>query len=118
MVLSVGVDLMIAQPCAAAAQELAARPAVPKIADSVQVVANDRYRAGALHRLFLGSGYRALWAAPVQVPVLHLDRIAGGLRVVDEHTGAQTRALELVSADGREFRFRSADKYLMIRRPP
>ncbi len=110
MVLSVGLTLMAAQPRAAATQELAARPAVPKSADSVQVVAHHGYRAGALHRLFLGSGYRTLWATPVRVPVLHLDRVAGGLRVAGEHRGAQTRALELVSADGREFRFRSADK--------
>jgi hypothetical protein len=110
MLLAVGFELVLADPRAAAAQELAARPAEPRVADSVQVVAGDRYRAGALHRLFLGGGYRALWASPVRVPVLDLDRVAGGLRVIEARGGRQTRSLELVALDGREFRFRSADK--------
>jgi len=78
--------------------------------DSAEVVADGRYLAGPFHRLLLGSGYRDIWATPIRVPVLHLDRVAGGLRVVGDHTGAQTRALELVSEDGRQFRFRLVAK--------
>jgi len=94
----------------AAAQQLAARVHADAAADSEQVVANDDYQAGGFHRMLLGDGYRNLWAEPVRVPVLNLSRVAGGLRVIRESTGKQTRSLELVSRDGRQFRFRSADK--------
>lgn len=86
--------------------------------DSSQVVADDRYRAGGFHRLLLGGGYRGVWATPIRVPVLDLDRVAGGLRVVREHKGAQTRGLELASADGRPFRFRSVAKFEELGLPP
>jgi hypothetical protein len=92
------------------AQQLAARVHADRAPDSVRVVANDQYQAGGFHRLVLGDGYRDVWAAPLRVPVLNLDQVAGGLLVVRENTGHQTRALELKSRDGREFRFRSADK--------
>jgi hypothetical protein len=95
---------------AAGAQELAARAHADRLPDSVEVVANDDYLAGGLHRLLLGKGYRRVWAAPVRVPVLDLAEIGGGLRVVRQSTGKQTKSLEFVSRDGREFRFRSADK--------
>jgi hypothetical protein len=100
--------LVVLRP--AGAQELAARVHADAFADSAQVVANDDYQAGGFHRMLLGDGYRNLWAEPVRVPVLNLSQVAGGLRVIRESTGKQTRSLELVSRDGREFRFRSADK--------
>ena len=94
----------------AEAQQLAVRAHADGSADSAQVVANDDYQAGSFHRMLLGDGYRNLWAEPVRVPVLNLSQVAGGLHAIGETTGKQTRSLELVSRDGREFRFRSADK--------
>ena len=80
------------------------------VGDTVPVVAGGRYGAGAVHRLLFGTGWRVLWAAPIRVPVLDLRRTAGGLRPVARGGGFQTRSLELASAHGREFRFRSVDK--------
>ena len=108
MAVAAGVSLVLVR--SAEAQQLAARVRAERLTDSIQVVASDKYQAGGFHRFFLGKGYREVWAAPARIPVLYLDQIAGGLRVVQENTGKQTRALELKAADGREFRFRSADK--------
>jgi hypothetical protein len=69
-----------------------------------------RYRASGLHSLLLGREYRSLWYTPVTVPVLDLDRFAGGLRAVSKGGGQQTKSLRLVAPDGREFFFRSVDK--------
>jgi hypothetical protein len=76
----------------------------------IKVVAGAGYSAGAVQRFLFGTGWRALWTTPIQVPVLDLKRTAGGLRPLGRGGGFQTRSLELAGADGREFRFRSVDK--------
>jgi hypothetical protein len=83
---------------------------VPAGADSVTVVVGERYRGGAWRRVFLGWGYREVWATPARVAVLDLDSAAGGLTPLRRSGGRQTRGLRLRGADGREYVFRSVDK--------
>ena len=65
---------------AEASQQLASRGLpVELVQDSVDVVAGADYVAGGFHRFLLGGRYRRLWAAPIRVPVLNLERFAGGL---------------------------------------
>ncbi|HUG53255.1 MAG TPA: BamA/TamA family outer membrane protein [Vicinamibacteria bacterium] len=75
-----------------------------------RVVAGERYRAAGLHRLLLGDDYRDLWTMPVELPVLDLQRYAGGLRPVRRVGGQQTKGLALEGADGRDYTFRGVDK--------
>lgn len=74
---SVGLTLLVR---AVDAQQLAARVHADRAPDSIRVVASGQYQAGGFHRLILGDGYRDVWAAPLRVPVLDLDKVAGGLR--------------------------------------
>lgn len=74
-------------------------------------VAGPQYRAGALKRALLGSSYRDLWTTPVRVPVLDLGTFAGGLTPTEEGGGNQTVSLRFRGADGREYAFRSVDKF-------
>ncbi len=66
--------------------------------ESVTVVPGARYRAGWLHRLFLGNHYRNLWTTPVRVEVLDLDTFAGGLKATRRGGG---RANEVAAVRGR-----------------
>jgi hypothetical protein len=77
--------------------------------DSVSVRAGERYAAGGLRRLVLGTGYRDLWTMPVTVPVLDPDTFAGGLAVLERGGGRQTVSLRFGADDGREYVFRSVD---------
>jgi hypothetical protein len=96
---------------AAGAQQIASRTTLGEpTGDSVDVVASSAYLAGGLHRFLLGGRYRQVWAAPIRVAVLDLNRFAGGLTPKERGGGFQTRSLRLEAADGREFRFRSVDK--------
>src|SRR5881392_571144 len=70
-----------------------AAPAAPVTRQTV--VAGARYRAGWLHRLFLGAHYRDLWGTPVEVEVLRL-----------------------LGKDGRQYVFRSIDKDPTLALPP
>ena len=82
------------------------------------VVAGDHYRAGWLHRLFLGAHYRDLWTTPLEVDVLDLSRFAGGLTPTGCGGGRQTKVLRLLGTDGRQYAFRSVDKDPALALPP
>jgi hypothetical protein len=78
--------------------------------DSVTVTAGPRYRAGDLQRWFSGDLYRDLWTTPIRVPVLDLEKFAGGLKPTKTGGGMQTKNLHFDAEDGREFVFREVDK--------
>jgi hypothetical protein len=70
----------------------------------------SRYKAGALHRWLGGTDYRPLWTTPLQIDVLDLASVAGGLTPVRDLGGSETKVLALRGADGRDYTFRSVDK--------
>ena len=82
----------------------------PKSAKTIKVAAGKRYKATALHKLFLGKDYRNLWTTPIEVEVLDLQNFAGGLRPVMRFGGMQTLGLAMKGADGRNYSFRGVDK--------
>src|SRR3989475_856999 len=83
-------------------------PAAPPTRQTV--VAGAHYRAGWLHRLFLGAHYRDLWAMPVEVEVLDLSRFAGGLTPTGCGGRPQTKVLRLPGKGGRPDGFCSVGK--------
>jgi hypothetical protein len=76
----------------------------------IETTPQGRYDASGLQRFFLGDGHRDLWATPVQARVLDLDEFAGGLAVLREGGGLQTRSLRFQGEDGQVWNFRSVDK--------
>lgn len=76
----------------------------------VRVIPGPQYRAGWLHRLLFGSGWRDVWTTPIDVDVLDLDSFAGGMKPLKRGGGFQTRSLRFTTPNGRQFKFRSLDK--------
>jgi hypothetical protein len=89
---------------------LAAQEARPVREDSVSIRAGVHYEAGSTRRAILGSDYRDLWTAEIQVPLLRPDSFAGGLTLLQRGGGKQTVSLRFRGADQREYVFRSVDK--------
>lgn len=83
-------------------------PAVAE--EEARVAASDRYEAGRVHRFVLGGGYRDLWEAPIELPVLDLSEIGGGLTPTRRFGGLQTAVLGFKGEDGRAYSFRGTDK--------
>jgi hypothetical protein len=77
---------------------------------TVTLAAGPEYEAGSLHRFFFGSHYRDLWATPLKVEVLDLNRFAGGLTPLRRGGRRQTKSLRFLGEDGRQYVFRSIDK--------
>ncbi|HMJ18652.1 MAG TPA: hypothetical protein VK478_09675 [Gemmatimonadaceae bacterium] len=78
--------------------------------DSVIVIAGANFKAGSLHRYFLGDEYRDFWTTPIKVPVLDLRTFHGGLRPVKEGGGMQAKSLRFVAPDSSEYVFRQVRK--------
>ncbi len=102
--------LLGASTCALPRPGLPERAPVPDGAASVVTVAGARYQAGPVRQWLMGDGYRDVWAAPVRVAVLDLERFAGGLTPLRRSGGRQTRGLRLQGADARVYAFRSVNK--------
>lgn len=80
--------------------------------DSVTVAIAAEYDdVSNVHRFWLGENYRKLWAAPVKMRVLDIQKERGGLTVEKLGGGMQTRSLRLKDPSGREFVLRTIQKY-------
>jgi len=97
--------VLSALPVAARAQAKDATPG-----KTVVVTAGAHYKAGGLHRFFLGDDYRDLWTMPIRVEVLDLRTYAGGLKPAFRVGGQETKGLAMKGADGRDYTFRGVDK--------
>lgn len=81
------------------------------VAEGTAVVKpGDHYDASPLWTFFFGGDYRQVWDTPVQVPVIDLERTAGGLTPVERGGGLQTTSLHLRGDDGHQYVLRSVDK--------
>ena len=79
-------------------------------AEFVTVIPGERYSAGGLHEWLFGEHWRDVWATPVKVEVLNLEKFSGGLTAIGTGGGLQTKSLQLKGNDGRIWKFRSVDK--------
>lgn len=88
------------------------KQAIPDYKDStVTVAANPEYdKAGWLTSMIAGTHNRYLWSVPVEVPVLDIGSIDGGLTPTKVGGTGQSTTLRLEAEDGREYVLRSVDK--------
>ena len=80
------------------------------------VIPGGRFRAGVFKRWLYGSDYRDLWATPIEVTVLDLDRVGGGLTPLRTGGAGQSISLHFTGKDGRRYTVRSLDKDPMKRK--
>ena len=74
------------------------------------VVLGERFRAGGFKRWLYGRDYRDLWTTSIEVAVLDLDRVGGGLTPLRTGGFGQSISLHFTGADGRRYTVRSLDK--------
>ena len=82
----------------------------PQGAKTHVVVPGGRFRAGWLKRWIHGSDYRDLWTTPIEVAVLDLDSVGGGLTPLRTGGFGQSISLHFTGEDGRRYTVRSLDK--------
>jgi hypothetical protein len=96
--------LLMAGAFAARAQ----RPA----ADSITVsIAPEYNQVSQFHRFLFGESYRKLWTAPVKLKVFRLANEKGGLHIVKQGGGLQTKSVRLEDPTGQQWVLRTVQKY-------
>ncbi len=109
--------LALAVPAAVTAQEdpptqgpRIHRSVPPPGAKTHRVVPGERFRASPSKRWFYGDNYRDLWTTPIEVAVLDLDAVGGGLTPLRTGGFGQSVSLHFTGEDGRRYTVRSLDK--------
>lgn len=75
-----------------------------------RVIPGERFRAGRFKRWFYGGNYRDLWTTPIEVSVLDLESVGGGLTPFRPGGAGQSISLHFTGRDGRRYTVRSLDK--------
>ena len=101
---------LIAEDAPRKAGTLIKRFIPPAGAKTHTVVLGERFRAGGFHKWFYGSDYRHLWNTPIEVDVIDLNTVGGGLTPVRTGGFGQSIALHFIGADGKRYTVRSVDK--------
>lgn len=78
--------------------------------DSVLVAPSLFYKANTVKEIMQGEQYRKAWSTPNYFPVLNLDSLLGGMKILKEGGGKQTHSLKMESKDGYIFTLRSINK--------
>ncbi|RYG28781.1 MAG: hypothetical protein EOO01_39245, partial [Chitinophagaceae bacterium] len=86
--------------------------------DSVTVPASTLFKISKGRSFWMGFNYRPEWTTPVRVPVVDLGTEHGGLKPVKRGGGKQTRSLRLEDASGKEYNFRSIQKFITSKTLP
>ena len=87
--------------------------AAQSISDSnyyITVQAGPQYKKNSFHQWLWGKHYRKDWYTPVQVKLMNLDTVNGGLKAYQAGGGRQTQSLRLRNEMGKEYVLRSIDK--------
>ncbi|MEP7377456.1 MAG: BamA/TamA family outer membrane protein [Chitinophagaceae bacterium] len=80
--------------------------------DSILTAASSMFKINGSRSFWMGSNYRKEWTTPVKAPVIDLSKEKGGLTVVKRGGGKQTRSLRVEDPNGREYNFRSIQKFI------
>lgn len=79
--------------------------------DSIKVAAHPAYAdVSGVHRWLFGHNYRKSWALPIELPVLRVSELYGGLQPVKLGGGFQSTSLRMADSEGREYTLRSVEK--------
>ena len=107
-VVAVPTALLCAVPSAGRAQIETAPP--PPGATTQTMPASTRYQLGGFRKWLFGRQYREVWEVPIEVPVLNLDSVGGGLTPLRTGGFGQSVSLHFTGLDGRRYVVRSVDK--------
>lgn len=84
----------------------------------IKVAANPQLKGNGFKRFLIGKNYREEWIEPVEVPVLHLNTVYGGLVPKKLGGGKETKSLRVEDSAGKQWVFRSVEKFPQKAIPP
>ncbi len=82
----------------------------PAGAKTHTAIPGERFAAGGLRSWIFGKDYRQLWTMPLEMPVLNIDSVGGGLTPLRTGGFGQSISLHFTGKDGHRYTVRSLDK--------
>src|SRR5687768_10747864 len=79
---------------------------------TMTVAANPKFKNNGSKRFWMGANYRTEWTTPITVPVINMSTEKGGLTPVKRGGGKQTKSLRVEDPEGRQYSFRSIQKFI------
>ena len=77
----------------------------------IKIAANPQLKGKGIKRFLVGKNYRNEWVEPVKTPLLGLNTAYGGLVPKKLGGGKETRTLRVEDSTGRQWAFRSVEKF-------
>ncbi|HEV8284827.1 MAG TPA: BamA/TamA family outer membrane protein [Chitinophagaceae bacterium] len=84
----------------------------------IKVAADPQLKGNGLQKFLVGENYRREWTEPVKVPILNLKTVYGGLVPEKLGGGKETKSLRVNDGAGRQWAFRSVEKFPENAIPP
>ena len=80
-------------------------------ADNTTAAVHASYNKGnKIHRFLFGENFRKEWAANVKLPLIDINKVAGGLTPLKYGGGMETKSIRMTDASGQEWVIRSVEK--------
>ncbi|TAL45656.1 MAG: hypothetical protein EPN92_07275 [Chitinophagaceae bacterium] len=80
--------------------------------DSATAAGSTLFKINGSKTFWMGANYRREWKTPIRVPVINMATEHGGLTPVKRGGGKQTKTLRLEDPNGRQYSFRSIQKFI------
>lgn len=77
---------------------------------SASIYTPEETRKSEIYRLLWGKHYRQIYSTKVEVPVLLLDTVDGGLKPIKEGGGQQSRSIRFINKNENEYTLRALRK--------
>jgi len=86
--------------------------------DSATSVASTFFKITKSKNFWVGSNYRKEWTTPIKAKIINLNTEQGGLTPVKLGGGKQTKSLRMEDPNGRQYTFRSIEKFITAKTLP
>lgn len=86
--------------------------------DSASAPGSTQFKMTGSKKFWMGANYRKEWLTPVQAPIIDLATEKGGLTPVKKGGGKQTKSLHVEDPTGKEYTFRSIQKFITAKTLP
>jgi len=86
--------------------------------DSAISAGSTSFKTNSSKNIWMGANYRKEWLTPIKAPIINISTEKGGLTPVRRGGGKQTKSLRLEDPSGKQYTFRSIQKFITAKTLP
>lgn len=86
--------------------------------DSASAAGSTSFKTNGSKKFWMGANYRKEWLTPIKAPIINMSTEKGGLTPLKRGGGKQTKSLRVEDPTGRQYTFRSIQKFITAKTLP